>query len=309
MRIIVMGYHDIGYACLEKLIDLRADVAAVVTHADSPRENIWFRPVRELAFQHCIPLYQPRDVNDPRMVAAVRRIAPDVIFSFYFRQVLGRELLGIPRVGAFNLHGSLLPRYRGRCPVNWVLVHGEKQTGVTLHRMEAKPDSGAIVAQRAVQIDFADTAHTLFEKMTAAAADLIGEVYPLMLRGEISEIPQDERLASYFGGRKPEDGKIDWSKTAVEIYNLVRAVTHPYPGAFTTVAGRRLFVWQAIPEGNAPARSMVPGQIVGSRCGAGLAVATGMGILVLKTVQWEGGEETNSEPLLSELVPGMVLGQ
>lgn len=310
MKIIVMGYHNIGHACLQKLIEMGADIAAVVTHEDNLRENIWFRSVRDLAFEHSIPVYQPPDVNSPAMVAAVRRIAPDVIFSFYFRQVLGKELLEIPRIGAFNLHGSLLPRYRGRCPVNWVLVHGEKETGVTLHRMELKPDSGAIIAQRAVPIDCQDTALTLFEKMTVAAAELIADVYPKMLTGEIRELPQDHRVASYFGGRTAKDGRIDWSRRATEIYNLVRAVTHPYPGAFTEVKGRKLFIWWAEPDEEAPAGGAKPSEVLASRAGKGIAVATGKGVLRLKRIQWEGEGEIDAETLPGEsaLAPGAFLG-
>ena len=310
MRIIVMGYHNIGYVCLQKLIEMGADVAAVVTHADSPRENIWFKSVRDLAFEHCIPVYQPPDVNAPAMIAAVRSIAPDLIFSFYFRQMLGPELLEIPRIGAFNLHGSLLPRYRGRCPVNWVLVHGEKETGVTLHRMEIKPDAGAIIAQKAVPIDFKDTALTLFDKMTAAAAELIADVYPKMLKGEIRELQQDSRQASYFGGRTARDGRIDWSRSATEIYNLIRAVTHPYPGAFTEAGARTLIIWRAEPIEDAPTEGAKPGEVITARDGEGIALAAGQGILLLKEIQWEGEREIDAgTPAgISALAPGTVLG-
>ena len=310
MKIIVMGYHTIGHACLQKLIDMGADIAAVVTHADNPPEQIWFKSVRDLAFEHCIPVYQPADVNSPAMVAAVRRIAPDAIFSFYFRQMLGKELLEIPRTGAFNLHGSLLPRYRGRCPINWVLVHGERETGVTLHRMELKPDRGAILAQRAVPINFKDTALTLFEKMTVAAAELIADVYPKMLKGDIRELPQNQRQASYFGGRTAEDGRIDWSRRATEIYNLVRAVTHPYPGAFTEAGGRKLFIWWAEPDEEAPTGGAKPGEILALRTGEGVVAATGKGILCLKKIQWEGAGEIDAKtfPAGSGLAPGGLLG-
>ena len=310
MKIVVMGYHNIGYTCLEKLLEMGADIKAVVTHADSPGENIWFKAVRDLAFENCLPVYQPPKVNDPRMVTAVRRMKPDVIFSFYFRQILKEELLGIPRIGAFNLHGSFLPSYRGRCPVNWVLLNGEKETGVTLHRMEIKPDRGSIVAQRAVKIDFSDSALTLFGKLTGAAARLIGEVYPLMLKGEIPGVEQDHSRASYFGGRKPEDGLIDWSRGAVEIYNLVRAVTFPYPGAFTNLAGRKLYIWWAEPDEEAAMGEEKPGEILRSHRGEGIAVATGKGALTIKKAQREGDEEMEGEKLESLLgiTPGTVLG-
>ncbi len=307
MKIIVMGYHNIGYACLKRLLEMKADIAAVTTHRDNPRENIWFSSVRDLAFENYLPVYQPADVNDPRMLAAVKRIAPDVIFSFYFRQILGNELLGIPRIGAFNLHGSLLPSYRGRCPVNWVLINGEKETGVSLHRMEEKPDRGAIVAQRSVRIDFKDSALTLFKKMTEAAYKLMGEVYPLMLKGEIREIEQNHSRSSYFGGRKPEDGLIDWSKSSTEIYNLVRAVTYPYPGAFTRYGDRKLFIWWAEPDEEADTSGASPGQLLPS----GTAIATGRGgVLKLKLIQWEGGPELEGKDISGgiDISPGSILG-
>ncbi|MCX6357675.1 MAG: formyltransferase [Candidatus Aureabacteria bacterium] len=305
MKIIVMGYHDMGYVCLERLLSLGAEIAAVVTHADSAREEIWFKSVRDLAFSRCLPVYQPPDVNDPRMVGELRRIAPDIIFSFYFRQLLGREILEIPRGGAFNLHGSLLPRYRGRCPVNWVLVHGEKETGVTLHRMEVKPDRGAIVAQRAVPIGFRDTARTLFDKMTLAAAELIGDAYPLIARGTIPEIPQDHRHASYFGGRSADDGRIDWSKGALQIYNLIRAVTHPYPGAFTALGQKKLLVWWGEPDDSVVAGGAAPGAVIGTDRD-GITVATGSGTIRITSVQWPGGPEIEARE--SGIAQGTVLG-
>ena len=241
MRIIFLGYHNIGYACLQALIELCRElgdeIVAVVTHADDPKENIWFASVRQLAFDHYLPVYQPADPNDPAFVAAMQALQPDFLFSCYYRHMLKQPLLNLPRLGALNLHGSLLPRYRGRCPVNWVLVHGETETGVTLHYMEAKADRGDIVAQKAIPITPEDTAVTLFARMTAAAGQLFRETYPRLRRGQAARLPQDHARASYFGGRTPEDGKIDWRQPATAVYNLMRAVTHPYPGAFTILAG------------------------------------------------------------------------
>lgn len=302
-----MAYHDIGYACLEKLLGMGAEVAAVVTHADNPGENIWFRPVRDLALENVIPVYQPEKVNDPRMVAALRAIAPDIIFSFYFRQLLKEDILDIPRIGAFNLHGSLLPRYRGRCPVNWVLVNGETETGVTLHRMELKPDKGGIVAQKAVAIDSGDTAFTLFRKLTGAAVELISEVYPLMRAGEFPEIEQDHAGSSYFGGRRPVDGLIDWNRGAVEIYNLIRAVTHPYPGAFTRRDGRTLFIWWGTPTERGGETGAKPGEVLDRD---GLCVAAGKGVIEVARAQWEGRPEMEGKTLREDLglSPGTLLG-
>ena len=247
MRLIFMGYHNIGCACLQALIELGRElgdeIVAVVTHADDPRENIWFASVAQLAFDHYLPVYQPDNPNDPAFVAAMQALQPDWLFSCYYRHMLKQPILDLPRRGALNLHGSLLPRYRGRCPVNWVLVHGETETGVTLHYMEAKADRGDIVGFRRVPIAFEDTALTLFAKMTAASQDLFRETYPLLRAGAAPRLTQDHRQASYYGGRTPADGLIDWRHAAQQTYNLVRAVTHPYPGAFTFFQGRKLLVW------------------------------------------------------------------
>lgn len=295
MRIIFMGYHNIGYVCLEALIELCRGVGdemvAVVTQADDPEEEIWFASVRDLAFEHYLPVYQPRDPNDPAFVAAMQALQPDFLFSCYYRHMLKQPLLDLPRLGALNLHGSLLPRYRGRCPVNWVLVNSESETGVTLHYMEAKADRGDIVAQTAVPITPEDTAVTLFARMTVAAGQLFRDIYPRLRRGQAPRLPQDHRRASYFGGRGPADGRIDWQRPATAIYNLMRAVTHPYPGAFTSFGGKKLFIWNGRPLASPAAAADVPGQVTGRLPGEGLLVATGDGHFLITQAQWEGEPE------------------
>jgi methionyl-tRNA formyltransferase len=295
MRIIFLGYHNIGYACLEALIEtcreLGDEIIAVVTHADDPRENIWFASVRQLAFENYLPVYQPADPNDPAFVAAMQALQPDWLFSCYYRHMLKQPVLDLPRLGALNLHGSLLPRYRGRCPVNWVLVHGETETGITLHYMVAKADQGDIVAQTAIPITLEDTAFTLFAKMTAAAGPLFREIYPRLRSGRAERFPQDHAQASYFGGRTPEDGKIDWRQPATTIYNLMRAVTHPYPGAFTTLAGKKLLIWNGRAMAAPSAAPDALGQITAALPGGGLIVATGDGHFLITQAQWEGEPE------------------
>lgn len=295
MRLLFFGYHNVGYFCLQVLIDvcreLGDEIAAVVTHADNPRENIWFASVRDLAHRHYLPVYQPEDPNDPDFVAAMERLQPDFLFSCYYRHMLKAPLLNLPRLGALNLHGSLLPKYRGRVPVNWVLVHGETETGVTLHYMEEKADRGDIVAQERVPIAPDDTAFTLFAKITAAAAELMRRAYPMLRAGTAPRLPQDHSQASYFGGRRPEDGLIDWRRPAQEIHNLVRAVTHPYPGAFTFLQGRRLFLWWGRPLPDFDLAGRRPGEIVAALSGQGLVVATGSGGFLLERAQFEGEPE------------------
>ncbi len=295
MRLIFLGYHNIGYFCLKALIELCRrhgdEIAAVVTHRDDPRENIWFAPVRELAHAHYLPVYQPSDPNDPAFVEAMARLAPDFLFSCYYRLMLKKPLLELPRLGALNLHGSLLPRYRGRNPVNWVLIHGETETGVTLHYMEEKPDRGDIVAQKRVAVSTDDTALTLFARLTPLAADVIRETYPLLRSGKAPRLAQDHSQASYFGGRRPQDGVIDWQKGAVSIYNLTRAVTHPFPGAFTFFGNRKLFVWRGRALAAPPSPRPSPGRVLAGVPGEGLLVATGDGNFLIQQAQWEGEPE------------------
>lgn len=291
MRSVVFAYQDVGYACLEVLLGLGAEVAAVFTHADDPCERIWFRSVRELAERHRVPVFEPERFDDGAWFERLRGWAPDFLFSFYYRRLLPTAVLETARRGAFNLHGSLLPRYRGRCPVNWVLIHGETETGVTLHHMVAKPDAGDIVAQRRVPIGDDDTAHSLYGKLTAAAAELMREVYPRLVAGTAPRRPQDAAQASYFGGRRPADGRIDWSWGARRIYNLVRAVTHPYPGAFTHWHGRPLLLWWARPDDGEQADA-APGSVVA--VDAALVVQTGIGRLHALRVQLEGEDESDA---------------
>jgi methionyl-tRNA formyltransferase len=308
MRSVVMAYQDIGWVCLDELIALGAEIPLVVTHEDDPNERVWFRSVGERAREAAIPAIAPPSVNAPDVVARLAAIAPDFLFSFYFREIVGPDVLAIPRRGALNLHGSLLPRYRGRCPVNWVLVHGERETGVTLHYMESKPDRGDIVAQRSVPIADDDTALTLNRKLGQAARALVREAYPALVAGTASRTPQDHARATYFGGRRPEDGRIAWRKSAKELYDLVRAVTAPYPGAFTTWRGQRLLVWWARPT--ADGATGAPGEVLEIRRGAGVTVASGQGALVLEHVQLGDGPELRGDEIADRLGigPGERLG-
>jgi len=241
-RAVVFAYHDIGVRCIEALLELGLDIRLVVTHADDASENIWFASVAELAAKNGIPCITPANVNHPDVVAQVAATEPEFLFSFYYRSMLGAELLRIPAEGAFNLHGSLLPRYRGRVPVNWALINGERETGVSLHRMVIKPDAGNIVAQQPVPILTNDTALDVFRKLVCVAEQVILQAVPRLIEGGARETPQNLEQGSYFGGRRPEDGRIDWRRPAREIHNLIRAVAPPYPGAFFDAGEHRVFV-------------------------------------------------------------------
>lgn len=258
MKAVVLAYHNMGIVGLEALVKAKFDIRAIFSHLDDPEENIWFGSVAEWGQKNQIPVHCPRNVNTPEWVEMIRSISPEVIFSFYYRNLLSRDILTIPAVGSFNLHGSMLPAYRGRCPVNWVLVNGERRTGVTLHHIIEAPDAGDIVGQKEVAIGFEDTAYTLYQKLCAKAKELLEEVLPLIRQGRAPRVVQDLKQGSYYGGRSPEDGKIDWSWPVMRIYNLVRAVTEPYPGAFTHFAqGEKLLIWWALPEEDRISKSPV----------------------------------------------------
>ncbi len=245
-RAIVFAYHNVGVRCLSVLLAHGVDVATVVSHEDNPNETIWFDSVAELAARHDIPVLKPEDPNDPVFVATLAALQPDFLFSFYYRQMLKAPLLALPTRGAWNMHGSLLPRYRGRVPVNWAIIHGERETGATLHGMVEKPDAGGILAQQAVPILPDDTAFEVFNKVTLAAEMALNRVLPDLLAGRAVAVPQDLASGSYFGGRKAEDGRIDWRRGAREIHDLIRAVAPPYPGAFCDTPQGRLRVLRSL---------------------------------------------------------------
>ncbi len=243
---VVFAYHNVGVRCLSVLLAHGVRVPLVVTHRDNPRENIWFASVADLAALHDIPIITPDNPNASDVVAQIGALRPDFYFSFYYREMLKRELLDVPKRGALNMHGSLLPKYRGRVPVNWAIIRGETETGATLHYMTEKPDNGDIVAQQAVPILADDTALDVFNKVTVAAEMALNACLPDLLAGRAHASKQDLSKGAYFGGRKPEDGIIDWSQPAQQIHNLVRAVAPPYPGATTQLMGKPMRILQTL---------------------------------------------------------------
>ena len=275
-RAVVFAYHNVGVRCLEVLLRCGVDVPLVVTHDDSPGETIWFESVARTAAQRGIPVITPRDPNPAEVLERIRGCRPDFLFSFYYRSMLKAPLLALAPRGALNMHGSLLPKYRGRVPINWAIIHGERETGATLHYMTEKPDAGDIVAQTPVPILPDDTAKDVFDQVTLAAAAMLERVLPTLVDGTAPRIAQNLRHGSYFGGRRPEDGIIDWSRDATSIHNLVRAVAPPYPGARTTLGGHparilRTHVLEASAR-HAPALAVEHGTVV-AHCGGGGTLA------------------------------------
>ncbi|NBU24851.1 MAG: formyltransferase [Gammaproteobacteria bacterium] len=241
-RCVVFGYSEVGVRCLKALHSLGAELALVVTHEDDPAEHRWYGSVADTARDLGVPVTMPASAADPALRSSIERIAPDFIFSFYYRHMIAPELLALAGRGALNMHGSLLPKFRGRAPVNWAVAKGATETGATLHHMVGKPDAGDIVGQLAVPILGDDTAQEVFGKVLVAAEVVLWRAWPALLRGDAPRLPQDLSQGSYFGRRRPEDGRIDWRASAREVHDLVRAVAPPYPGAFTDLPEGRLFI-------------------------------------------------------------------
>jgi methionyl-tRNA formyltransferase len=242
LRAVVFAYHDVGVNCLKALLAAGIKVDLVVTHQDDPNENIWFGSVAKLCTDQNIPFITPNANELVNLVPKLQAFAPDYIFSFYYRHMIPAQILACAKIAALNMHGSLLPKYRGRAPVNWAILHGETQTGATLHVMETKPDAGDIVGQSAVSIGPDETATDVFGKVSQAAVVVIKQVLPNLIKGQVPRQSNDLQKGSYFGGRKPADGQIHWNQKAIQVHNLVRAVAPPYPGAFTDHQGKTMII-------------------------------------------------------------------
>lgn len=253
MRVVVFAYSNVGDRCLRLLHARGVEVALVVTHRDTPGETLWFHRVADTAAELSLPTVLVEDLSAAELEQAVRQARPDVIFSFYFRSMISTALLSLAPGGAFNMHGSLLPHFRGRAPTNWAVLKGAAETGATLHEMVAKPDAGFIVDQSAVPILPDDTAEQVFDKVTVAAEQVLWRSLAAIEAGKPPRLPNDLVSGSYYSSRRPEDGRIDWSHSAADVYNLIRAVAPPYPGAFTDINGQRLIV--------AAARRLAPGSL------------------------------------------------
>jgi len=305
MKTIVVAYHNMGCAGIEALLRNGFDIQAVFTYADRADETIWFRSVAELAARHGIPVFAPDDINHPLWVEKIAALQPDFLFSFYYRDLISPAILDIPRIGCFNLHGSLLPEYRGRAPINWVLINGERETGVTLHYMTPRADDGDIVCQQSVAIADTDTAVSLNEKLVAAAGTMLDQCLPELKAGTAPRVAQAHAEATYVGARTPDDGAIDWHQPATAIHNLVRAVSRPYPGAFTHRGQHKLTIWESQPT--TAGDGQAPGTVLAIDP---LRIACGEGALEVRFAQIGNGVYRPGAQLAQELnlVPGLRLG-
>ena len=241
-RAVVFAYSEVGVRCVREMLAQGVQIALLFTHADDPDENPWFGSVRQVAHEHGLRVVTPDDPNSAEWLSEGRRARPEFVFSFYYRHLLNAAWLKMPCRGALNMHGSLLPKYRGRAPVHWAIIHGETETGASLHYMLDKPDAGALVDSQAVPILENDTALGVSLKVADAARQVLERSLPALRAGTAVARPLDLSQGSYFGRRRPEDGRIDWRHGARAVHDLVRAVAPPFPGAFTDLNGCRLAV-------------------------------------------------------------------
>jgi methionyl-tRNA formyltransferase len=295
---VVFAYHDVGVRCLSVLLARGVDVRLVVTHDDNPGETIWFDSVAKLAERHQLTVIKPQDPNVPQVIAQVVATKPDFLFSFYYRSMLGEGLLAAPKQAALNMHGSLLPKYRGRVPVNWAIIHGEHETGATLHYMAAKPDAGAIVDRERVPILPDDTALDVFRKVCCAAEVCLYRAVPRLIDGTAAAETQNLAQGSYFGGRRAEDGVIDWSLPAQRIHDLVRAVAPPYPGATTLLNGRELKILRTVRAFDQPCAYAQPTLFVH---GNDICASAGDGKVLRITELAFPGEDLDLDGLIARL--------
>lgn len=273
-RILFFGFSDVGYRCLKLLLDRGCDVIGVFTHDADPHEAHWFRTPESLARENFIRVFKPGTLKTEKWFRKVRYMKPDLILSLYYRNFIPEEIFSQARLGAYNMHGSYLPAYRGRAPLNWSIINGEDHCGVTLHTIEKKFDAGEIVDREKVGFGPDEYVGDIQPRVAEAAVRVLERALPSLLAGNPKLEKQDESKASYFGKRTPEDGRIDFSKSAREVFNLVRGVSKPFPGAFAEIGGKRYTIWRAKPLENFEGGE--PGAIVSL---SPLVVACGRGAL------------------------------
>jgi methionyl-tRNA formyltransferase len=293
-----MGTPDFAVASLEALIEAGYNIAAVVTQPDRPvgrKQVLTPPPVKVAALRHGLTVLQPEKIKEESALAEVLEFRPDLIVTAAYGQILPTRLLQAPRFGCINVHASLLPKYRGGAPIHRCLIEGEKESGVTIMYMVEALDAGDMLSKVVVPIEERDTTGTLHDKLAAAGAQLLVETVPKLLAGEIRPVPQNHAEATFAPNIKRADERIDWSKSAEQIYNQVRGL-NPWPVAFTTHEGKGWKIWWV--EKEQPDGSWgEPGTVIG-RAADGLVVACGTGSVKITELQPEGKKRMSMRDFL-----------
>lgn len=316
LRILFMGTPKFACPSLETLIQ-RTKLVGVVTQPDRPSgrgKKFISSPVKKLAQEKDIPFYQAESVNSKSFIYKMRGIAPDLVIVVAFGQIFSSEFLSIPRICSLNLHPSLLPRYRGPAPIPWAIIKGEKETGVTIQKIEEKVDEGRIIIQRSLPIGSSDTAKEMEEKLSLLGADLLLEAVKMIEEGSVKYRTQDRGQASYAPKIEKRDGLIKWKRSSWNIHNLVRGL-NPYPGAFTFIKLKgkttRVKIWQTelVEEKFEEKRTTEPGEIIKIWKEKGFLVKGAKGLLLVKKLQLPGRNPISGYDFVKgyQVKEGMVL--
>lgn len=290
MRIVFFGTSDFAVPGLVKL-NASHELTAVVTKSDKPKGRHLLTkssPVKSKAQELNIPLFFIEGLPRERIISELKKYDADLFVVVAYGEILSSEILTIPKFYSIGLHGSLLPRYRGAAPINWAILNGDKETGVTVFKLDESMDAGDIILDKAIKILDSDNADTLSLKLSVTGADLLSEAIPLIERGEVKFIKQKGKKATFAPKLKKEDGIIDWTKSAVEIHNKVRAM-YNWPGAFSNLSGRTVKIWQTHVVESQSEGVNNPGEIIKIEPN-GIFVACGKGMLWIKELQAEGGK-------------------
>jgi len=308
-RVIFLGTPQFAVPSLKALLDAGEDIVAVITQPDRPRgrgQKVSPSPVKELALKHGLTVLQPVRLKDPAFVATLRSLAPELMIVTAYGRILTHEMLAIPSVGFLNVHASLLPRHRGAAPINWALIRGDRETGVTIMWVTYEVDTGPLFLQKRVPIEPSDNAGTLAAKLAEEGGALLVEALDKLRRGEAVKIPQPDSGVTYAPPITPEMRLIDWEQPAPEVAGWIRGLD-PRPGAYTLWQGKRLRLFGARVE-KAEGRVAAPGTVLGV-IGGRLEVACGQGTVSLKELQQAGHKRLAAEAFLrGQNLFGQVLG-
>lgn len=307
MKIIFMGTPEFAVASLQALIDSEHDVIAVVAQPDKPKgrgRNLAPPPTKILAEQHNIAVLQPEKIRTEEFLSQLQDFSPDLICVTAYGKILPKSILDLPRHGCINVHASLLPKYRGAAPINWSIVKGETETGVTTMLMDEGMDTGDMLLKKAIRIEDEDDAGSLSEKLSQLGGSLLLETISQLQEGKLTPVKQDESEATYAPMLKKSDGEIDWGKPAQEIWNLIRGM-NPWPGTFTKLENKSLKIYKSkLADGQGS-----PGEVLDSDPGT-LRVSTGEGTLEILELQVEGSKRMDTKSFLAgrKIEKGSVLG-
>jgi len=314
LRVVFIGVVSIGWHCLRALTESGANVVGIFSSdpaemaAVSGMHRDYFGDFDSLAAKYGVPLYRTDTVREPLDAKAMRELKPDLIYCVGWPQIIKREVWQLPTAGCVAIHPTLLPERRGGAPLNWCLIDGLSRSGVTLFYLNEEVDSGDIIAQTGFDISPEDTVKTLLDKTTDAAVSLVREWHPRLESGTAPRIPQDDSRATYTRRRSPDDGLIDWRRTSLSVYNLIRALTLPFPGAYTSHQGRRIIVRESeLLRGYKPRFEAKPGEIL-TVAGGGIIITTSDSAILIRGIEIDGRSLDGNELAKHGIIPGIILG-